>query len=186
MSILCLIFSLARTAMVHCYFSNLGSNLFVCVHFLHTWRIRGFTYGYDYYAPEKSVLFHYYDRPKKIGAKKAVEKASFWEHSDLYENVAHDSMIRLEAIIGTDPNIVSSKWNHIDETKYGIGRVRMLDKYFETFGINVRDKTTEPNLCNFVGAPMHNLFAPHLRQDGMGIDYEKIKFRYVNEETAEE
>lgn len=45
--------------------------------------IRGFTIGYDFYAPERSVCFHHY----AIG-ENAVKRAKvkhFWENSNRYE-----------------------------------------------------------------------------------------------------
>lgn len=62
--------------------------------------IRGFTFGYDYYAPEKSILFHYYnhDTPPD-DKKKKKEVAKFWEHSDAYEGVEQESKARLLGII---------------------------------------------------------------------------------------
>ena len=67
----------------------------------------------------------------------------------------------------------------VQENKYGVGSVRDLSKFFTTFGIHVQLKRVEQHLCNFVASgQMHNSFAPFLREDNMGIDYNKIKFRF--------
>ena len=44
--------------------------------------IRGFTYGYDFYAPEKSVVFHMY--ANGVNAQKRNKVPKFWEHQNLY------------------------------------------------------------------------------------------------------
>jgi transposase len=66
----------------------------------------------------------------------------------------------------------------MQEEKYGLGGARTTDKFYETFGIHVREKTVERHLCQFVKNKMHNMMMPNLRSDGMGIDYSKIDFRW--------
>jgi [Skp1-protein]-hydroxyproline N-acetylglucosaminyltransferase len=44
--------------------------------------IRGFTIGYDFYAPERSVCFHHYAVGKNAGVRNKVKH--FWENGDLY------------------------------------------------------------------------------------------------------
>jgi [Skp1-protein]-hydroxyproline N-acetylglucosaminyltransferase len=60
--------------------------------------IRGFTFGYDFYAPERSILFHYYNHGAD-GKSSKVKVAKFWEHSDKYEGVERESRARLLGII---------------------------------------------------------------------------------------
>lgn len=64
------------------------------------------------------------------------------------------------------------------EEKYGLGGARTTTKFYETFGIDVVKKTTERHLCQFVRNKMHDMFMPHLRQDGIGIDYSEIDFKW--------
>lgn len=54
------------------------------------------------------------------------------------------------------------------------------EKFYETFGIDVVKKRVENHLCRFVNTngAMHKQFTPHLRKDGMGIDYSKITYRF--------
>ena len=53
--------------------------------------------------------------------------------------------------------------------------MRTPEQFYKVFGIDVRAKTANRNLCNFVQPGiMHRQFMKHLRSDGMGIDYEKI------------
>ena len=68
----------------------------------------------------------------------------------------------------------------MDERKYGLGQVRDVQRFFDTFGIHVESQTEERHLCKFVGQPMQEEFVPYLRSNQMGIDYEKIQYRFVN------
>eukprot|EP01036_Dinobryon_divergens_P045489 gene45489-60782_t len=79
--------------------------------------IRGFTYGYDFYAPRDSVVFHEYaeksDRRKKV--------PMFWENSQKHRGEAKKSLARSMSIIRMSPDIDPSAWDHREEKKYGIG-----------------------------------------------------------------
>lgn len=52
--------------------------------------IRGFTIGYDYYAPERSVCFHHYNIGKNAAARNRVKH--FWENGDLYAGCVWNSL----------------------------------------------------------------------------------------------
>jgi hypothetical protein len=69
-------------------------------------------------------------------------------------------------------------WNHVDQKKYGLGNVRSVEKFLDTFGIHFAEKTVEANLCEFVGAPMHYMFTKHIRENKMGIDYDKVHYQF--------
>jgi hypothetical protein len=89
-------------------------------------------------------------------------------------------MQRLLGIVHMNPEVPASDWDHTEEERYGLGGVRTPEKFYETFGIHVEEKTTEGHLCSFVDANgrMHKLFTPNLRPDGMGIDYNQIDFHF--------
>ena len=162
--------------------------------------LRGFTYGYDFYAPERSVIFHYYSHG---GKDKKVKK--FWENSDAYRGLEEASMARLLGITEllsssensgenkqeskdkSDENSIVNKsgsteekveWNGIESDRYGIGKVRSIRKFLNTFGINIATKEVQHHLCRFVGRPMNGMFLQYLREDGMGIDYDQISFQF--------
>lgn len=134
--------------------------------------LRGFTYGYDYYAPERSVIFHYYSQ----GGKRKVHK--FWEHRPMYKGVAALSEARLVALTFGNEIINNQEWNNLEARKYGLGNVRTVQKFLDTFGINMKERTTQKHMCKFVGQPMNSIFTPHIREDSMGIDYDKISFKF--------
>eukprot|EP00521_Asterionellopsis_glacialis_P008005 CAMPEP_0195282290 /NCGR_PEP_ID=MMETSP0707-20130614/1227_1 /TAXON_ID=33640 /ORGANISM="Asterionellopsis glacialis, Strain CCMP134" /LENGTH=567 /DNA_ID=CAMNT_0040341247 /DNA_START=108 /DNA_END=1811 /DNA_ORIENTATION=- len=144
--------------------------------------IRGFTVGYDFYAPERSVCFHHYAIGKN--AKKRNKVKHFWENGERYPGVGKRAMSRLLGIVRMNPEKDPKEWDHTEEDIYGIGGVRSPELFYETFGIDVKKKTIEAHLCRFVdwGGKMHKAFQKHLRKDGMGIDYSKINFKFKDPE----
>ena len=64
--------------------------------------LRGFTYGYDFYAPERSVIYHYYSN----GGKDTKVK-SFYENSGAFRGLEEASMARLLAITQLIPGIAN-------------------------------------------------------------------------------
>jgi Glycosyltransferase (GlcNAc) len=137
--------------------------------------LRGFTYGYDYYAAERSVCFHMYAIKENEERRKKIPL--FWENANLYEGVAKQAMRRLNTIIGM-ANFPRNEWKQDEIQKYGLGQVRTTDKFFDTFGIHVDSQTVEHHLCSFVGKPMMNEFLPALRVNRMGLDYDKINYQF--------
>lgn len=88
-------------------------------------------------------------------------------------------MMRLNGILNMNlPKVKDDEWIHIDERKYGIGKVRNTQKFFDTFGIDVEKRKTEDHLCQFVGKNMQLIWKPHLRANTMGINYDEISFRF--------
>lgn len=140
--------------------------------------IRGFTIGYDYYAPGRSVCFHHYAVGKNKKLRNKVHH--FWENDAYYMGTGKKAMARLLGIVHMNPEIDPAKWDHVEEDTYGIGKVRTCEKFYDLFGINVVKKTIEGHLCSFVaGGKMHKQFHDlHLRKDGMGIDYSDVNYHF--------
>merc|ERR1712238_588260 len=135
--------------------------------------IRGFTIGYDFFSPERSICFHHYAEGKNKEGRNKVNH--FWENAPKYEGVGKTAMQRLLGIVHMNPEIDTKTWSHDEEDRYGIGKVRTPEKFYSVFGVDVLNKTTKPDLCKFVKSGiMHKEFIKHLRSDGMGIDYEAI------------
>lgn len=138
--------------------------------------LRGFTYGYDYYTPERGDLFHRYaSKTSESDRRRTVPL--FWENQATYQGVAMAAMKRLNMIIGMADH-EDSEWQHEDQEKYGLGNIRKTEKFFRTFGIHTDTQTVENHLCRFVGQPMMKIFMPALRKDGMGLDYDKIDYEF--------
>mmetsp|Transcript_27252 Transcript_27252/g.46315 ORF Transcript_27252/g.46315 Transcript_27252/m.46315 type:complete len:567 (-) Transcript_27252:48-1748(-) len=139
--------------------------------------IRGFTIGYDFYAPERSVCFHHYAEGANKKARNKVPH--YWEHTNIYAGAGTKAMYRLLGVVHMNPEIDRKEWDHTEESKYGLGGVRKPEKFYSTFGIDVLHKRTEQHLCRFVETGiMHKKFTPFLRKDGMGIDYDKINYKF--------
>ena len=129
--------------------------------------IRGFTHGYDFYAPRDSVVFHEYAensmRRKKI--------PMFWEHSEAHKGEGQKSLRRATAVIGMAPDLDPTTYNHEELDRYGIGKVRKLDLFYKLFLIDAQNRKAV-QLCPFVTTgDMHREFQKHLRPDGLGLDY---------------
>mmetsp|Transcript_12765 Transcript_12765/g.21217 ORF Transcript_12765/g.21217 Transcript_12765/m.21217 type:complete len:572 (-) Transcript_12765:49-1764(-) len=141
--------------------------------------LRGFTYGYDYYAAERSVCFHMYAIKENKEKRKHVKL--FWENANNYGGAEVQAMKRLNGIIAMgDPG---DHYDHTDEQKYGLGKIRTTKKFFDTFGIHTDTQIVEEGLCSFVGKPMMKEIQPHLRNNKMGIDYDEIDFQYLSAAT---
>jgi Glycosyltransferase (GlcNAc) len=139
--------------------------------------LRGFTIGYDFFAPERSVCFHHYATGKNAAIRNKVKH--FWENGDRYAGTGKAAMTRLLGIVHMNPEKPIDSWNHLEEDVYGLGAVRTPEKFYEIFGIDVARKTIEGHLCTFVDSgKMHKTFMTKLRSDGMGIDYSNIDYRF--------
>lgn len=161
--------------------------------------LRGFTYGYDYYANEKScvilirwdendclvlyahvalsdyrICFHMY--AVKENKEKRKKVSTFWENAPSYRGAGKAAMQRLNGIIGLIPSDV--KYFDREEKRYGLGKIRTTEKFYKIYGIHTDTQTVEHHLCRFVGKPMMREFLPHLRANGMGIDYTNIHYEF--------
>ena len=138
--------------------------------------LRAFTYGYDFYAAERSVCFHMYADENNPNDKRN-KIPLFWENSNTYNGVGMRAMKRLNNIIGMAKH-PSTDYQHDNEEKYGLGKARKTQRFFDVFGIHTDTQTVEGHLCRFVGRPMMKVFLPALRSNRMGIDYDKIDYRF--------
>ena len=97
-------------------------------------------------------------------------------------------MARLLGIVHMNPETDRNQWDHTEEDRYGLGKVRVPEKFYEIFGIDVKAKKTQGHLCSFVDGgtgKMHNAFTPMLRSDGMGIDYSNINYQFKDPRPGE-
>lgn len=136
--------------------------------------VRGFTYGYDFYAPSRPIVYHYYHPPTDLKKKKKKKRLKFWDLPTYSEDVARSAMQRLNAIINLKESIPmeNQEWFFVDSSTYGVGSVRTTDEYYRLFGIHRHNQSVEDNLCMFVASKEMNIrFLPALRSDTMGLDY---------------
>lgn len=87
--------------------------------------VRGFTFGYDFYAPLKSVAFHEY----ADGSQRRKSIPTYVEHSDKHGHAGKQvsSMLRAMSIIKMFPRLAdnnnseSAAWDQTDKHLYGLG-----------------------------------------------------------------
>mmetsp|Transcript_8402 Transcript_8402/g.18456 ORF Transcript_8402/g.18456 Transcript_8402/m.18456 type:complete len:538 (+) Transcript_8402:140-1753(+) len=132
--------------------------------------IRGFTWGYDFYAPQASVVFHEYASMSK--RRKKVHM--FWENTG-HAGWGQKSLKRGTAVIGLAPDLDPATWDHSELDRYGLGPARPVSLFYKLFLIDVQARKAT-QLCPFVKSGiMHKAFQPHLRDDGAGIDYSQLE-----------
>ncbi len=133
--------------------------------------IRGFTHGYDYYAPRDSVVFHEY--AERSSRRKKIHM--FWENSPAHKGEGQKSLKRSMVVVGMARGTIDPEsWDHSEIDKYGLGKVRTLKMFYDTFLIDV-PAGQAVQLCPFVrGGAMHKQFQPHLSKDGLGINYAEL------------
>ncbi|KAI2505645.1 glycosyltransferase [Fragilaria crotonensis] len=127
---------------------------------------RAFTHGYDFYTPVSNVCF---DSARKD------DLTSFEENKSIYNGVEKVSLRRLDNLLRMEAEKNVRDANEL----FGLGQARPLSKFFTAFGVHPAEHITEHKLCNFVtNGRMHELFQKHLRDDGMGLNYDLIHFRF--------
>lgn len=144
--------------------------------------LRGYSYGYDYYAPENGVCYHMY--AVKENKERREKVPLFWENVDIYRGAGIQGMKRLNSIIGLI-DYPEDLWPQQDKELYGLGGIRETAKFFKTFGIHTDNSTLEGHLCKFVGKPMMREFLPALRENRMGLDWSKIDYTFVDPDPNE-
>jgi hypothetical protein len=98
----------------------------------------------------------------------------FWEHSEQHKGEAQKSLRRATHIVGMAPDVDPSTYDHTEEERYGLGKVRPLSEFYRLFLIDA-DERKATQLCPFVtSGKMHRDFQQYLRPDGMGIDYSHL------------
>jgi len=132
--------------------------------------IRSFTHGYDLYAPESSVVFHEY----AVRSSRRKKVHMFWENTG-HQGWGQKSLKRGTAVIGMAPDMDPADWDHSELDRYGLGPVRNVTLFYKLFLIDVHARKAT-QLCPFVKSGlMHKAFQPHLRPDGLGIDYSGLE-----------
>lgn len=130
--------------------------------------VRGWTHGYDMYAPQASVLFHEY--AQRSTRRRNVPK--FWESSGARRSNGQRSLRRLTALIHMAPPGMPDDWDRTHSELYGLGTERPVDLFYKLALVDVARRSAVP-LCQFVDSgAMHRMLHDHyLRTDGQGIDY---------------
>lgn len=109
--------------------------IFVGEEILHS--IRYYTNGWDIFTPKENIVFHEYTRS---------EKPKIWTDNPYYSDM--DAFNKIRYIIGLDDN--DSKLTtemKVDIDKYGLGKTRTLQEYYEFTGIDIKNRIVKNNFC---------------------------------------
>lgn len=107
--------------------------LFVGEEILHSARF--YTHGWDIFTPSESVIFHYYTRESE---------PKFWDNSKAREDaLAHQKVMGL---LGLSKEKVPESLSR-NLSRYGLGKARTLQQYFDHAGIDVKNKKVTHNFC---------------------------------------
>jgi len=89
--------------------------------------------------------------------------------------MGQNSLKRGTAVIKMAPDLKDSDWDHSELDRYGLGTVRTTELFYKLFLIDTQARKAT-QLCPFVKSGlMHKAFQPHLRTDGLGIDYSQLE-----------
>ena len=140
--------------------------------------VRGFTYGYDFFAPVRNVAFHMY--AIRGNQEQRLKVKTFIENETIFPGAKEKAYHRLNGIIRLSK---AAPFYDKEQSSYGLGNARTPHIFYRTFGISPERSEMEPRLCDFVRGvsphkSMHDQLSPFLRKDGMGIDYGKVGYVY--------
>lgn len=97
--------------------------------------IRIWTSGYDIYSPSENIVFHEYTREGK---------PKIWD-DNIYSN--KDALEKVKQMIGLDSIHTLPKNIKYNIKKYGLGKERTLEEYYEFAGIDLKKKRVYKNFC---------------------------------------
>ena len=111
--------------------------LFVGEEILHS--IRFYTNGWDIFTPTQNVIFHEYERKDKpkIWTDKTYSDENAFKKVKYYIGLIAES---------EKDNLDSHIKTNLD--KYGLGKVRSLQDYYNFTGIDIKNKKVYTNFCN--------------------------------------
>lgn len=97
---------------------------------------RFYTHGWDIFTPNRNTIFHLYTREKE---------PKFWENQ---HNDSDQASKKVRFLLGldTDPSKLTARQLHLLD-RYGLGKERTLDDYYNFAGIDVKQKKVLKNMC---------------------------------------
>ena len=108
--------------------------LFTGEEILHS--VRFYTNGWDIYTPTENIVFHEYTR---------LEKPKIWTDDPHYSDTEALNKVKYYLkMISFDKLSKEMRFN-ID--KYGLGKIRTLEDYYNFSGINMKEKKVYKNFC---------------------------------------
>lgn len=110
--------------------------LFVGEEILHS--IRFYTHGWDIFTPTENIVFHEYTRK---------DKPKIWTDNPYYSDVPAFDKVKyyLKLIDNDKDDVVNYLQFNLD--KYGLGKIRTLEDYYNFAGIDIVNKKVYKNFC---------------------------------------
>jgi hypothetical protein len=117
--------------------------LFVGEEILHSARC--WTSGYDIYTPTENVLYHLYTR---------ADQPHIWDDKKYSDE---DATNKVKMILKLDPEAEAKVPAHLKENldKYGLGKKRTLEQYYEFTGVDVKNKKVNKKIRQKVKKEKH-------------------------------
>jgi [Skp1-protein]-hydroxyproline N-acetylglucosaminyltransferase len=110
--------------------------IFVGEEILHS--IRYYTNGWDIFTPKENIVFHEYTR---------ADKPKIWTDNPYYSDMDAFNKIRYLLKLDENDNKLKPEMK-LNLEKYGLGKVRTLQQYYELTGIDLKERKVYKNFCN--------------------------------------
>ena len=108
--------------------------LFVGEEILHS--IRFFTNGWDIFSPSENIIFHEYTRSGK---------PKIWTDNPYYSDMT--AFNKVKYYLGLDKDTFQTD-KYVNLDKYGLGKARTIQEFYDFAGIDLANKRVVKNFCN--------------------------------------
>lgn len=108
--------------------------LFVGEEILHS--IRFFTNGWDIFTPSENIIFHEYTRS---------DKPKIWTDNPYYSDMT--AFNKVKYYLGLDKDTFQTD-KYVNLDKYGLGKARTIQEFYDFAGIDLSNKRVVKNFCN--------------------------------------
>lgn len=98
---------------------------------------RFYTHGWDIFTPNRNTIYHYYTREKE---------PKFWENKHNNSDQASQKVRYLLGLDMDESKLTERQRHYLD--KYGLGKERTLDSYYNFAGIDIEKKQVLKNMCD--------------------------------------
>lgn len=130
-------------ALLDAPFDPFLSYLFFGEEILHSARL--WTHGYNFYAPRQPFMVHHYGRSGK---------PKFWnDKGSEYKRCQNKAVRRAKYLMGRLPLSDVAVDYRFDVEKYGMGKERRVEEYFEKAGIDWKNRKVN-SICSKLGTPV--------------------------------
>jgi hypothetical protein len=113
------------------------------------YSVRMWTHGWDIFSPNENIMYHYYNRPKSkkfwgllphdwVARRDKAHRRVQW-----YLGVTHNQTSDRLVPVNT-----TEAWVLKDNVKYGLGKERTLEEYWEYAGIDPVKRTVANKFCS--------------------------------------